>query len=538
MTQPMKAERLRIALIFVVTMAVVVGGAVYFFAIYRPKQVKKDAQAEILTWEKRWDAARACMLGSAKPEGKTSEALAIHEMSPEAWDEHACSALVGNINRGAAPDTGLDDVERAWQALDHDAAKAANAFAMHAPDEGKPDGLPAALDALDDDRAALRVAAGLPDDRTTTAALPAATVTPIMLGTAAVHVTDSRRELATSVHGVVANGRASSTTVRVQLSADGSVKAGAVPSDVPGERSLTDPSWGAVAVGDGLAIGAFGETGEITGGADQAMKVQPQLIGALGGAAKGTLVLSPNGKDEYAIARWADSKLTIGPVTKIVDGRVGRDPGAGARLAFVWSDPHGAIQGQIVTNDDASKVAELRHATGKPAAADSEDGDDGANPADRVAGPICFTSDRAWTTVDHRLMSFAADGTVASPCPAGGYCPAELGAEATIIACTADTVVVADNTRSSAFAVCTASACRTANLPPQPWFQAVTVADGKLVSIFGHAGVIAVRREGGATTYYSVAGSPHMIAAVTDGKAVSVLASQNGGDVVVRVPLK
>ncbi len=533
----MKAERLRIALIFIVTMAVVVGGAVYFFAIYRPKQVKKDAQAEIQTWEKRWAAARECMLGSAKPQGKTSEALAIHEMSPDAWDEHACATLVGNINRGAAPDTGLEDVERAWQELDHDAAKAANAFAMHAPDEGKPDGLPAALDALDDARAALRLAAGLPDDRATATALPAASVTPVVLGTVGVDLSDTRRELTPSVHGMIANGHANAAVVRIQLAAGGSAQVGAVPHDVPGERSLTDPSWGAVAVGDGLAIGSFGDTGEIAGGADQAMKAQPKLLGALGGAAKGTLVLSPNGKDELAIARWADGKLTIGPVTKIGDVRVGRDPGTGARLALVWSDPQGGVQGQIVTNDDASKVAELRHGTGKPITL-SDDGDDDANPAERTSGPICFTADRAWTTVAHRLVSIAADGSVASPCPAGGYCPAELGAEATIAACTTDSVIVADNTRSSAFAVCTATGCRAANLPPHPWFQAITVADGKLVSVFGHAGVVAVQREGGTMTYYSVAGSPHMQTAVTDGKTVSVLASKTGGDVVIHIPLK
>ncbi len=534
----MKAERLRIALIFIVTMAVVVGGAVYFFAIYRPKQVKKDAQAEIEKWEKRWDAARACMLGSGKPLGKTSEALAIHEMSPDAWDEHACSALVGNINRGAAPDTGLDDVERAWQALDHDAALAANAFAMHAPDEGKPDKLPAALDTLDDDRAALRVAAGLPDDRATSAALPAASVTPVALGTAGTDLSDDRHELTPSVHGLVAHGHANAATVQIQLAADGNVKVAAVPGDVSAARSFTDPSWGAVAVGDGLAIGTFSDKGEIAGGADQTLKPAANVLAAVGNATKGTVLLATTaGGNGFELGRWADSKLTVDKPILTNGMRTAGDLG-GDRLALVWWDAQGGIHGEIVTSDGASKVTELQHGTGKPAFTTLTDVDNGANAADQFAGPICFTADRAWTTVDHRLISFAADGSVASPCPAGGFCPAELGPDATIVACTADTVVVADNTRSSAFAVCTASGCRAANLPPHPWFQAISVADGKLVTVFGHAGVVAVWREGGSTTYYSVAGSPHMEAAVTDGKTVSVLASKSGGDVVIHVPLK
>src|SRR6185295_19382867 len=126
---------------------VVLGGSFYFFKIYRPKQVKHDAQAEIVAWETRWKAVLDCVLGPTPASSKTSEALAIREMAPDLWNGGHCTPLIGKLVRGEAPDTGLADVEAAWEALDHAATKAATAFATHVGSSTTllQDPLPAAL---------------------------------------------------------------------------------------------------------------------------------------------------------------------------------------------------------------------------------------------------------------------------------------------------------------------------------------------------------------------------------------------------------
>src|SRR5512138_1479552 len=92
----------------VAAVALVAGGAgFYYFKIYEPGQNLKAAQAEIATWEARYQEARACLLGKSPGSPKTSEALAIREMAPDPWDRGRCTPLVSKLSRGNGNDTGV-----------------------------------------------------------------------------------------------------------------------------------------------------------------------------------------------------------------------------------------------------------------------------------------------------------------------------------------------------------------------------------------------------------------------------------------------
>src|SRR6185503_1445073 len=125
------SDRGRAFLIFGVIGAIAAAAIYYFFEIYRPEQVLRDAQAQVAAWEARWASARGCLLGAQPRSPSTREALIIHELAPDPWDQGACTGLMGKLTRGDVPDTGLRNVEAAWRELDRAAAKAGGAFADH-----------------------------------------------------------------------------------------------------------------------------------------------------------------------------------------------------------------------------------------------------------------------------------------------------------------------------------------------------------------------------------------------------------------------
>src|SRR4051812_25658170 len=96
----------RVVAIFAVVLLLAGGAGFYFFKVYTPAQELKRAQTEVTAWESRWGLARDCLLGKTPGSAKTSEALAIHEMSPDPWDRGRCTPLIGKLTRGEADDTG------------------------------------------------------------------------------------------------------------------------------------------------------------------------------------------------------------------------------------------------------------------------------------------------------------------------------------------------------------------------------------------------------------------------------------------------
>src|SRR5262245_43204552 len=108
----------RTVMIFVGVGAAVVGGFYYFKRVYQPKQALAAAQVEVREWDARWSAARDCLLGPKPQAAKTAEALAIRELTSEKVEHGECTARIGNISRKDGPETGIDEVEGAWSAID------------------------------------------------------------------------------------------------------------------------------------------------------------------------------------------------------------------------------------------------------------------------------------------------------------------------------------------------------------------------------------------------------------------------------------
>jgi len=179
----MSTEQSRTILILVAIAAIAGGAGFWFFKIYSPAQTAKAAQAEVVAWETKWTAARTCLLGPSPASRKTSEALAIRELTPDPWDRAGCAALMAKLNRGEADDTGIEAVERAWATIDNAATKAAGAFATHVANPIRANApLTAALDELDAAHAALRAIVKLPAVVQSGPTLVAATLVPISVG--------------------------------------------------------------------------------------------------------------------------------------------------------------------------------------------------------------------------------------------------------------------------------------------------------------------------------------------------------------------
>ncbi|HET9992342.1 MAG TPA: hypothetical protein VFQ65_27610, partial [Kofleriaceae bacterium] len=283
----MSSERSRVVLIFGAVAAIAAGGGYYFFKVYQPAQTKKAAQEEVSRWEQRFTAVRDCLLGAKPGSQKTSEALAIREMTPDPWNRGACTPLIGKLNRGDEPDTGLKDVETAWVELDKAAGKAASAFAMHVASSTtlKEDPLPAALDELDAARTALRKSAGMPLLEQAGKPLRAATIVPITDGDATLKELEVQTK--PSAHGIIVFGKS-----RKDRDVEIVLRTGMAPIVGPASgvlRSVPDTSWGAVAAPDRVQVGSIDDKGVMQTPSDQ--KVANAQIDAIIGAKINGLVV-------------------------------------------------------------------------------------------------------------------------------------------------------------------------------------------------------------------------------------------------------
>ena len=70
-------------------------GLGYFVKVYLATQKSTASRAEVTAWEERLTAARTCLLGPDPASGKSSEAIAVRELSarrPAAWSRSRTSA--------------------------------------------------------------------------------------------------------------------------------------------------------------------------------------------------------------------------------------------------------------------------------------------------------------------------------------------------------------------------------------------------------------------------------------------------------------
>ena len=532
------SDRGRVVLIFAIVALIAGGAGFYFFKIYQPKQQLEAAQAEIATWEARYQEARDCLLGKSPGSSKTSEALAIREMAPDPWDKGKCTPLVSKLSRGLSNDTGIDKIETAWTDLDKTAQKAAVAFATHVGSSTTltEDPLPKALDDLDSARGALRKAAELPTAEHTGTPLVPAEIVQLVDGKEP--VTELMIDALPSAHGLVLFGKTDSRQVQVQLEAGGAPKIARVGSG--SIRAVPDPSWGATA--GRLTLRTKKEaTGEVTAGAMDAegaiatpttlaltMPFTPaastfedpdlapgdqvgsvMLAAVAGTLAEGALVYG--GYQTLVVARAKDTKITAGAPIKIDVATASTD--VDGRVALVWTGL-----------DKVSRALLVR-----------KGGEDAFELPASFAGAPCMTSDRVWLMANAPEVYAFGGGKPLARYPVEPFTGLQ--------GCTSDAALVRNRERPGELAICT-DQCRNLHIPSgAPQYSALAVVGGKLRAIASHNGVLGVWPEAGKPVFFAlpVQAKPVLAhewpaMALSNGKVIDVIARGAKTFVVIRIP--
>ncbi len=512
----MSTERSRTILILVAIAAIAGGAGFWFFKIYSPSQTAKAAQTEVVAWETKWTAARTCLLGPSPASRKTSEALAIRELTPDPWDRAGCAALMAKLNRGEADDTGIDAVERAWATIDHAAIKAAGAFATHVASPIRAnDPLPAALDELDAAHAALRAIVKLPAVVQRGPTLAAATLVPISVGSTQFDELGERA--IPSAHGFILTAVASRQNYQVSL------RTGTTPVVTQSNgvvHGAPDSTWGADLDGNKVEIGALDHNGVMMGAAGLVLD-NPRIAAVIGTRAHGDVIVA-NAK-QFVIAKVALQSAdtpdqlvaTAEPPTSSTDLHVAVD--VDGRAAVTWQDgklAHGRILKTMNGGVDEAKV-ELG----------------------MMEGPACLTNDRAWFSIGTAVVAFGGTKPVVQRTKLG-Y---------TLLGCTNDAALFRSDRK---LAICQDD-CRDVALPAgAPERSTVTTLGNKLIAITSHAGVVGVWREDAAPTFYALPelaepldlhdwpGMHEAAMAASNGEVIDVLARTSKGFVVIRIPAK
>ena len=498
------SEKGRIAAIFGAVAVLAVAGLFYFFKVHQPKQKQQAAQREIAAWEQRWDEARGCLFGTAPASGRSGEALAVRELSPDAWDRKTCTRLIGKLTRGPAEDTGLMPVEHAWMTIDRAAARVATAFATHvdpfgeAPDKrGKESPLPAALEELDAAHADLRKVAGMgPPPATSRPNLPVAEIIPLADGGHKVTALDW--SLLPSSGGMVAFG-----TIKGQ----GEVQVVLVPGQPPriaklapgALRALPELSWGAAGLLSQVSIGtidAGGTFGEMTN-LPTPSRASVQL--AVGSFAQGLVVYGAAGALTFArntgAGFVADPPFAVGPFAFAID--------PSGRGLIAW-DQDGALKGVIARG-------------GAPAPTVVDLGSGSAYTA-------CLTADRGWIGGSgSQLVSF--DDTGARP----HLLPAHA-----LLGCSA-TAALLNKYDTTHYAVCTDS-CRVVDLLNMRPTSIATLVNDKVIGVRARGPVVGVWRENAPPVYYATPAAVTVTRAHSDGKVIDLVGTMGTEVVIVRIP--
>ena len=507
----MSSERGRVILIFGAVMAIAAGAGFYFYKVYRPAEIRENAQDEIVRWEARFAAARWCLLGPEPASSKTSEALAIREMAPDPWDRGSCTKLISKLSRGEAPESGLPAVEAAWADLDHAASKAALAFADHVGSSTtlRADPLPDALDALDAARAKLRTSAGLPASTSSGSPLPAAAILPLAEG--ADPLVEVRVDSLPSAHGIVVFGRAT-TAIQIVLAPGAKPQLAHVTDSAL--RAVPDLSWGATMEPAAITMGAMDAESAIAAGTTAKLE-NGSVAAAAGTLAEGELVYGTG--TQLFIAHAKAGTITSDPPVKIRAGQATTD--LDGRTALIWQvagarpDDPVMLWGRILAPGADQDPVELG--------------------PDLALGAMCMTKDRAYVRTGDSLVGFGGGKPVAM---------LDVGGSKGLVGCTPDAVLLRERAARLPLTICT-DTCRDVALPTgAPQSSATTVVGGKLVAIASHGGVLGVWREGSAPAFYGlpeiadpVLAHEWPAMALTDGKTIDILARGTKTFVVIRI---
>ncbi len=524
------SERGRILLICGAVVVLLGGGGFYFFKVYQPAETQRRAQAEIERWELRLAKARACLLGSTPGSSNVVEALAIRELSPDPWDRGTCTKLVSELSRGDAEDSGLLEVEEAWQQIDKAARHVALSFLTHVDpggelenNRGGADPLPGALEAMDKAHASLRSTAGMepPVLPGGTQPLRAVEVTTVLHGKQPLTGLDSH--IPPSVGALVGFGRTQHERVQVTLAGG---PASVAPIANFTRRSVTDPTWGSRSPGcldcqaPTLEIGTIDASGTVQPTTTLTIKhrkparaamdeegfdpedeqeVRPEVTFMLGDARSGVLVYSLD--NELSIVRSVNGALTTEKPTAIEHLSSAIDPAGRALVA--WSTPASALSGMILSAGTPTTVVPLGE--GRPMAS-------------------CLTTTRGWIATEDDLVAFDGKAVIRHPLP---------GHE--LVACNATAALFRSTRLDNRYLICTA-ACRSVAVKSRP--RAIPALVGEqVVALAIHGPVLAVWNEQDKPLYFSLPRPviPHM--AYGAANSLAIVGESDATVVVVRAPL-
>jgi hypothetical protein len=512
----------RTVMIFVGVGAAIGGGFYYFKRVYQPKQALAAAQVEVREWDARWQAARDCLLGPSPASAKTSEALAIRELTTEKLDHGACTKRIGNISRKDGPETGIDDVEGAWSAIDTATSKLAHAFGNHVASQGdNADELGEALTRLDSAHDRLFEAVELPAPKRAAAPLAAATVIPIRDDKTPLK--ELRTEMLPSAGGVTYFASAGDAELEIHLVPNAAPVVARVKSGMM--RAVPDASWGAVAEDAAVRVGIADKDGGLAG-APVALAIKPApALAAVVGTPQSNVVVYGNG-DKLAIARdvVAGGKPPSVETTPITLAMADRD--FDGRVLVVWRDAKTKLHAKLVQPGKPDQPLAV--------------GDDLLDNMDA----LCLTRDRGWLSTGSGMVGLGTSIDPASTAPSAGR-PRELppingGVVTHLLGCTGEVAV--GRTGPTVYAVCGQDGCHEMTPKGAPVDSAVTVVGGKLVAAAIKSGVLGVWRDG-APRFYSVpldaelvgGRGPAMI--LSDGKVLDILVHTEDDHMIVRVPL-
>ncbi|MGE0550384.1 MAG: hypothetical protein AB7O24_04575 [Kofleriaceae bacterium] len=517
-------QRWRIALIFGVLGAVLIGGGVYFFKVYGPAKAREEAQAEIANWEERLAAANTCLFGGPGMPVRPAEALAIRKLAPDPWSQTKCAQLIGVLARGPAPDTGMPEVEAAWVAVERAISEVTKAFVDHVDPTAKTSGkhpadsVSPAFDALAKAHAVLRTAAGLePAPRRVGAPLPPAEIAPVMWN--GEPVLDFVAKVP-SVNGLVGHAdlapikpnSPNQRGVHVVLTAGAAAKL--VPANAAVVRAVPDSSWGAEGSTNALEIGAVSSSGALNGTTSLKLHGSVGALLAIGKPTDGAIIYGATRESgDYVIAFARAMGGSFKAEREIDVSRYGYAVEPSGRAVFAWGDDNGVIRGEILHGGHAAKRIEI-----------------GSGMVNRA----CLTATRAWIAGAGQFISFDDAGGVP-----------HMLTDHMMIGCT-ERAMLAYVPGSTRFAVCT-DACRVATVntrpsqinpaTPGPGPAVVATVVGDRVTVVDvQDRVLGVMSETAPPRFYLLPTAVRPDYVISDGRMLEVIASDDGKTVIVRVP--
>ena len=496
------ADRTSKAGIVTVVAIVVVGlGAIAAWLFWwTPRQEREEAQAQVQDWEKRWLAARTCILGDPPLAADAADALALSELASGSLASNAtdCTPAVSSITRpeGAAV---ADDVEAAFAEVQAAIPAVAKAYAFRIssePDEidRRVAELGIAITALDAAHDRLRSVAGLGAlDRGGGAVLHrTADPTPLVI--------EGEPLLApglTSMRGGVLRG------TRFHRASQMYTVTGPAPDQVRSIRSaidaapaLPDASWMTAVLParafdekalDGALVPVALPAG-LTIDHATAVPVAPTAwipIGALGKDLERSVVLVPDamggvvvpaGTPALALAASKDGGKTWAPVTR--EGLV-----AGMVDEAVFDLVAGAIDVVIRSIDEREPDQYLRFDAARPAEIPAPV----SAPELRLSGS-CRRGEVLWWLGSTGVYRLAGAELTQAPVPAGGT---------RVHDCTADAVLIEEDSMPVRYHRCARGGCAEVfRGSTYAYGRAGMLDDGTVVYAAGRGAVIALWTEG------------------------------------------